>query len=386
MTLTVLPRSPANILRILPALALLALAAPVTVQGAKNDREQLPPEIVALVEAKVHEEMAKNSVPGLTVAIAWEGQIRYSKAFGLADIENQVPARTDTRFRTASIAKSLTATAVMKLVELGLIDLDADIREYVPAFPQQDKEILVRHVLSHQSGIRHYDDWSEAVGTVSYADLEQTLRIFAKDELVQVPGAAFHYTTFGYTLLGLAIEAVTGETYEAAMQQLVWEPADMTYTGIDHHFEVIPNRARGYARLESQDDIPIGMRGRVQVGDLIRAELHDTSMKVPGGGMVSTAEDLARFGLAMLEERLVSHATRELMWTAARDASEAETPYGMGWWMNAGNITHGGGQAGTTCMLAIRESNGVVVAMMSNLQRPNNVPFLAESLTELMGR
>ena len=274
----------------------------------------------------------------------------------------------------------------MKLVELGLIDLDADIRKYVPAFPQQDKPILVRHLLNHQSGIRHYEDWHEAVGTVSYANLEQSLSLFADDELVQEPGTAFRYTTFGYTLLGLAIEAVTGDSYETAMRSLIWKPAGMVYTGIDHHFEVIPNRARGYVRLESQDDIPFGLRDRVQVGDLVRAELHDTSMKIPGGGMVSTAEDLARFGLAMLEGQLVSESTRQLMWTPARDASGAETPYGMGWWMNAGNITHGGGQAGATCMLAIRESNGVVVAMMSNLQRPNNVPFLAESLTELMGR
>ena len=101
--------------------------------------------------------------------------------------------------------------------------------------------------------------------------------------------------------------------------------------------------------------------------------------------MVSTAEDLARFGLAMLGGQLVSQSTRELMWTPTEDASGADTPYGMGWWMNGDNITHGGGQAGTACMLAIRRPNGVVVAMMSNLQLPNGVPFLAERLTEMVG-
>ena len=224
MTLMILTRSLANVLRICGTLALLALTTPVTVLGEDTDSTQLPPHTIALIEAAIRDEMENNSVPGLSVAIAWEGRIRYSRAFGLADVENQVPTRIDTRFRTASIAKALTATAVMKLVELGLIDLDEDIRKYVPAFPQQDTRILVRHVLSHQSGVRHYRDWGEAVGTTSYSDLEQSLSLFADDELVQTPGTAFRYTTFGYTLLGLAIEAVTGDTYESALRNLVWDP------------------------------------------------------------------------------------------------------------------------------------------------------------------
>jgi serine beta-lactamase-like protein LACTB len=352
----------------------------------KKDEAPLAPAIIATVEAEIHALMETDRVPGLSVAIGWEGRLRYSKAFGLADVENQVAASIDTRFRTASIAKALTATAVMILVEKGKIDLEEDIRTYVPAFPEQDSPILVRHVLSHQSGIRHYNSWLEAVGTTSFDNLGQTLQIFAGDALVQEPGEAFRYTTFGYNLLGLAIENATGDSYEMAMRELIWKPAGMQHTGIDHHFEVVPHRARGYARLEKREDIPEGLRDRVRVGELIRAELHDTSMKTPGGGMLSTAEDLVRFGLAMQADRLVSSSTRDLMWAPAQDAKGEDTPYGMGWWMNGDNITHGGGQAGTSCMLAIRQTNGVVVAIMSNLQLPNGVPPLAERLTEMVGR
>ena len=162
-----------------------------SIPEASPTKAALDPAIIATVENEIRKMMEKEGVPGLSIAIGWEGEIRYSQAFGLADIENQVPVRKDTHFRTASIAKALTATAVMRLVENGQIDLDENIRKYVRTFPKQDKPILVRHLLNHQSGIRHYDDWTEAVGTKSYENLRASLELFSDDDLVQKPGKAF---------------------------------------------------------------------------------------------------------------------------------------------------------------------------------------------------
>jgi CubicO group peptidase (beta-lactamase class C family) len=369
------------------ALALCLCAAALRPQEAPT----LPADAITAIEAAIQSEQKRMKIPGLAVAIGRAGEIRYSRGFGLADVENQVPATPQTRFRTASIAKPMTAVAIMQLASQGRLDLDIDHRRYVKVLHPRFGVITLRHLLCHQSGLRHYTEVGEATGTRSFKNLEESTVLFRDGGPGNKPGAKFSYSTYAYTLLGMAIERASRQPYGTYMKEHVWGPAGMQHTGIDWHYEIIPHRASGYmlAEKKTMAMLPDELRERVHEGDLLRAPLHDTSMKVPGGGISSTAEDLVRFGIAMLQNRLVDAATREQMWTSAKTTNGSKTRVGLGWFFypeeSGRQVGHSGGQAGTTCMLAIDPKSGVVVAMMTNLQSASGVPLLTRRLVGMVG-
>ena len=152
---------------------------------------------------------AKHGIPGLSAAIAREGSVIWARGYGLADVENDVPARPDTAYRSASIGKSITATVAMRLVERGELDLDAPIQQYTDAFPAKPWPITARHLLTHTSGIRHYGgprDREEQTSTVHYASVADALAPFRDDPLLFEPGTDWSYSTYGYDVLGCVLE------------------------------------------------------------------------------------------------------------------------------------------------------------------------------------
>ena len=215
---------PKPILRTFAAVS--ALAAPLFAQdvAATADAPAITPAAARDIEQLAAEQLESAGIPGLSVAVGWDGAVRYSRGFGLADVELDVPVTPRTRFRTASIAKPMTAVAVMQLVQAGKLDLEADVRTYVPAFEEKPWPVTLRHLLCHQSGIRHYQRDGEASGTQSYLSLTDSLAIFAGDELLFEPGTKYSYSTYAYTLLGCAVESASGTSYEAYMREHVWGP------------------------------------------------------------------------------------------------------------------------------------------------------------------
>ena len=219
--------------------------------------------------------MSEASVPGVTVAIGSAEGLYWDNGFGMADLENMVPATAQTRIRLASITKPITATAVMQLVERGKMELDAPIQKYVPTFPQKQWPVTVRLLLGHLSGIRHYASDEEVASTRHYLNRVEPLKIFQDDPLKFEPGTQFSYTTYGFNLLGAAVEMVSGKPFEDYLRENIFEPAGMHSIGLDDGYAIIPHRSRGY---ELTADKQIRNCG-----------LADTSNKVPGGGLISTA-------------------------------------------------------------------------------------------------
>jgi serine beta-lactamase-like protein LACTB len=169
----------------------------------------LPAATIEKVQTAISSEMARQGIPGLSVAIVTDHRIRWSNGYGLADLENFVPATPGTVYRLGSISKTITAVAAMQLVEKGKLDLDAPVQQYVPSFPQKPWPITTRQLLGHLSGIRHYQG-DEIDSTRHYVRLLDGLAIFRNDPLLDEPGTKFHYTTYGYTLLGCVIESAAG--------------------------------------------------------------------------------------------------------------------------------------------------------------------------------
>ena len=329
------------------------------------------------IDAIVEAERTKLKAPGMSVAVAQANKLVYAKGYGMADVELSVPAKAETVYRTASIAKAMTATAVMQLVEQGKLDLDAPVQKYCPAFPEKQWPVTTRHLLGHLGGIRHYKDGIEPNGTKHFYTIVDSLALFKDDPLLFEPGTKYNYTTFGYSVLGCAIEGVTGMTYEEYMRQRVFEPAKMADTGIDHSRRVISNRARGYTRLGTVEflQIPEKERARFKQSDLYIAALHDTSMKIPGGGLVSTAPDLVRFAIAVNTGTLVNEKTRSLMWTQQKMKDGKLSEYGLGWVIGGSGdkllVSHSGGQSGTSTLLTMMPSKGTIIAVMCNQQNTN---------------
>jgi len=327
----------------------------------------LDPGKVRDIERAVSAEMARQNIPAISVAVAVGGKMRWANGFGIADLENFVPAKAATVYRLGSISKPITAVAVMQLVEKGKLDLNARVQKYVPQFPAKQWPVTVRHLLAHQGGIRHYRDYSEINHTLHYTDLLEPLKIFQNDPLQFEPGTAYLYSTYGYALLGAVAEAAAGMKFTDYIRERIFEPAGMRHTRPDDVFAIIPNRARGYRKVPG--------------GGLENCALTDTSNKIPGGGLCGTAEDLVEFAIHMNAGTLLKKETVEQMYTRQKTREGKPTPYGLGWQIIDGDrqwIGHGGAQQGVRTLLLMLPNEGFSVAVMCNLELANLEPLAGQ--------
>jgi CubicO group peptidase (beta-lactamase class C family) len=306
--------------------------------------------------------ISDHHVPGLSLAVIDHGQVLFVQGYGLADVENNVPATVDTVYRIASLSKSITATAAMKLVEVGKLDLDAPIQRYCPDFPRKPWPITTREVLSHQSGIRDYRNDEETINTRHYTSLKEALAQFANDPLEFEPGTKMQYTSYGYIVLGCVIEGASGTSYDRYMRQAVFEPAQMPATRLDDVFAIIPHRARGYRLTAS--------------GQLQNAIFVDVSNKPPGSGINSTARDMGNFVAALYSAKLVSQPTLDEMLKPATTRDGKPTIYGVGFFRGGPISTyrglqeagHGGDQQGVSSVLYLLPERQFGVVILSNLE------------------
>ncbi len=316
--------------------------------------------MIAGIRAAVTSAKDRFGIPGLSVAVAAPAFGCWSEGFGLADVENGVPATADTVFRLASIAKPMTATAVMQLVERGSLDLDAPVQRYVPEFPEKESPITARLLLSHLSGIRDFSD-AEGHNFIHYeSDTPQVafLDRFRNDPLLYEPGTRFRYSTHGYNLLGCVIESVSGTGYLGYLREHIFAPASMTAVYADDVRAVIPHRSRGYVRDEA--------------GVLRNADYTDLSDHLPGGGFCATAEVVARFGAALQSGLLLNEESLGQVFTRQRTKTGQDTRFGLGWFLwsrdNEREAAHGGKHHGASTMRLLRPDSGKTVALLTNLQ------------------
>lgn len=334
--------------------ALILAAVPVMAQT----RTSLPAAKIEKIEQAISSAMSRQNIPGLSVAVVVDQKLRWSNGYGMADLENFVPAKAATVYRLGSISKPITAMAVMQLVERGKLNLDAPIQTYCPAFPQKQWPVTTRLLLGHLAGVRHYKNDAEFLSTKHYNSIVEGLEMFKDDPLLFEPGTKYSYTTHGYSILGCAIEGASGMKYADYVRENVFNPASMDRMRIDDVFTIIPNRAQGYFKTPS--------------GELRNSTLADTSYKIPGGGFCSTVEDLAKFAIAVQTGMLVKKETLEQMWTRQKTRDGKETNYGLGWGLSERNsmkeVSHGGAQQRVTTNLYMIPEKGLAVVLMVNLE------------------
>jgi CubicO group peptidase (beta-lactamase class C family) len=280
------------------------------------------------VDSYIKSEMADFHIPGLSLAVVRDGRIIKAQAYGLANVELNVPATADTEFSIASMTKSVTASAVMLLVQDGKINLDDPISKYFEGLPESWQPITVRHLLTHTSGIKdHFHDYpffpiAKLDRKLEYTDAEY-LKALIDGDLNFKPGAQWAYSGTGFTLLGMIIKKVTGKPYADFLRERIFTPLGMTRTHVISLAEIIPNRASGYS----------WRKGALNNGSY-------TGQTMSGGADVSlltTAADLAKWHIALSSEGLWKQSSLDQMWTPAVLSNGQEAvPFpqgasGLGW-------------------------------------------------------
>ena len=326
--------------------------APVVASDAQADGT-LSREKRDAIDARVGEALERAEIVGLGLAVVIDDRIAYARGFGLADRAKKTPVDVNTRFRLASISKLFTAVAAMHEVEVGHLDVDAPVQTYVPSFPLKAWPITSRELITHTSGIRHYRG-DEIHSNVHYADLITPLAIFSADALEFEPHTKYLYSSNGFNLLGAVVEAAAHRSFAEEVSSVVFSPAEMQSAGIDDETQH-PSRATGYD---------------FRAGEMREARAFDPSNKIPSGGFMTTATDLARFAIAMDQDRLVRAETKRAMWTKQTLADGSTIPQGLGFgvgkWNGLEIVFHDGGQPGTSTTLFMIPVRKCAIVVLTN--------------------
>ncbi len=355
-------------MRTLGLFVALVAVAPVRAQAPLDAAR------AAAVSAAVEGLRQEQRIPGIGAAVAFRGALVWAAGFGAADVESGAPVTHDTLFRLGSISKPITAVAALQLAERGRLDLDADVRRHVPGFPKKPWPITTRQLLAHLGGVRHYQG-DEFESVRRYVSVLEGLDLFKDDPLAHEPGTRYLYSTHGYSLAGAVVEAAAGRPFVAQLREAVFTPAAMAGTRDDDAREPIPGRAAGYVLLPD--------------GRLRNCEPADTSYKIPGGGLLAPASDIARFGSALLESRLVAPASLAAMLAPQKTRDGRSHGYGLGLSVR-GDPTpeawHTGGQQGTSTVMLLRPDSRVVVVLLTNLEDAPGRIETARRIAEIVER
>jgi CubicO group peptidase (beta-lactamase class C family) len=306
--------------------------------------------------------------------VAENGKIIYKGAFGMANMEWGIPNAPDTRFRLGSITKQFTSMLTLQLVEQGKIKLDGKISDYLPDYRKDiGEKVTIHHLLTHTSGIPSYTSqprFFEDVSRNPYKVVDFVQK-YASGNLEFEPGSKFSYNNSGYFLLGAIIEKVTGKTYEQVLKENILDPAGMKNTGYDHSDTLIPKRAAGYTKTAD---------------GYTNAAYLDMSIPYAAGSLYSTVEDLYLWDQVLYTDKLLTAASKELMYKPFLDN------YAYGWSVSDASfkvndqpvqiIRHGGGINGFSTMIARFPKEKNLIVVLDNTAQ--NTGRLSETITKII--
>ena len=301
---------------------------------------------------------------GLNALISMGDREIVSASLGFADLEHLVRVTPQTRFGVASITKAFTGVALLKLHESGRIDLDAPIQRYVPAFPEKSGGAITPRLLAaHLAGIRHWAlERTPELYARHFDDINDIISLFKDDTLVATPGTRYSYSSYGYNLLGAAIQSASGMPYQSYVERTVIAPLGLQATGFDDVRRVQPNRARRYSYFHPWTFV-------VDSHAVYRVPDWDYSHNMAGGNMYATATELVRFGRALTRPGLLTQASLDLLYRQPK-VGPVSSRMSFGFFVHdsAGvrRINIGGSNAGVQSALYVYPDDDLVIAVLSN--------------------
>lgn len=305
---------------------------------------------------KMLSEQYKANETGVTALVARKGQIIYKKAFGMANMEHNIPMQVDDIFRIGSITKQFTAIAILQLMEQGKLNLQDSINQFIPDYPTQGYKITIEHLLTHTSGIKSYTELKDFEKRMSL-DLTPTEMInFFKNEPIEfTPGTNWNYSNSGYFLLGYIIEKVSGKTYPQYIEENFFKPLGMMHSLYGSETKIVKNRAAAYEKDNT---------------DFINAPYLNMNQPYAAGSILSTVEDLFKWHQAVHAYKLVKKESLDKAFAKYKLSNGMETNYGYGWSFDdiqgSPTIGHNGGINGFLTHSNYLPKEDVFVAIFSN--------------------
>jgi CubicO group peptidase (beta-lactamase class C family) len=345
--------------QIVTCILVLALLSPLLAHQKESIPKAAKPDF-SEVKNLIQTQIVARSIPGLSIAVVRRGEILWEEGFGWADQESRIPATEHTRYYLASLSKSITATAIMKLEEKKQIDLDHPINDYLGAARVHStlwnpSEATVRRVATHTAGLATYDRNCYADQPDCRAGIDETIERYGV--LFWRPGDHFDYSNLDYGILGEAIARVSGKSYADFLRDEIFRPLGMTHSSLGLATALNKDAAVRYSFL-------YGRRP---------ASLTST----PGASSVySSAHDLALFALFHLKSHLLSQ--KAILSDELIDAMQNITVpigngqrYGLGWWVNDDlfgyrSVLGQGGTDDSSAWLQMIPSENLAVIVLAN--------------------
>jgi len=299
------------------------------------------------VDARIAQELANTGVPGVSVAVYQNGVARYTRGFGYADLGDGVWMDSTHVGSIASVSKAITGTLAERMQEQGLLDLDDATRDWVPTMPSKHTH-TVADLLANRGCIRHYVSGLDDQAGKSYATALAASQTFWNDDLVCTPGTGqYNYSTHGYTLAAAALEAAGDDDIKDLFRKKLTIPFGLG-TLAPQNFSSSVHRMTLYTDGNNEVSTP------------------NNDWKVAGGGIDSSATDLARFGAKLIAGQILNAGSRLEMWTAP----DGDANYGLGWDLGSEDgtqvVAKGGSWTGNLAYLRLYPQKGIVVAVLMN--------------------
>jgi CubicO group peptidase (beta-lactamase class C family) len=325
----------------------------------------------AAINRYVQAELARQRIPGLSLAVLRGDTVLLARGYGFANVELQVPASDSTVYQSGSMGKQFTAALVEMLVDHGQLRLDDLIGRWFPEGASVWRDVTVRRLLTHTAGIAEYTD-----STFDYR------RDYTEDELVKFaasrpldfpPGERWSYSNTGYVLLGALIHRVSGRFYGDLLRDSVFAPLGMRDSRVISEADIVPNRAAGY-RLED---------GVLKNQEWVAPLLNTTA----DGALYFTIRDLTRWAVALNHRQVPSRSALDTAWTPVRLSDGAMFPYGFGWFLQTQRgqprIAHSGSWQGFKTIIARYPDSKLTVIVLANLAEAQ-VGAIAFGITGLL--
>jgi D-alanyl-D-alanine carboxypeptidase len=307
--------------------------------------------LVAHIDAIGREAISRHAAPGVTIGVWRDGKVLIDRGYGVADLENAIPARAESVFSIASVTKNFTAAAILQLVDHGNVSLDDDIGKFIPDYPHRNKGVTLRRLLNHTAGI-HNVTAIPAYWTQIGEPIEPTklIALFRDAPLDFEPGSSYAYSNSGYILLGAVIEKAGAMPYPDYLRSHFFVPLGLAHTSYCGTEDLVAGRAHGYARDKDR---------------WVNARHVDMSQGYAAGGICSTTGDLLRWQLALSHGQVLARNTYEEMIAPASGRSYG---LGIGEGSNSGHriLFHGGGIQGFDAMIADYPDDGVAIVVLAN--------------------
>ena len=319
--------------------------------------------------------VAEKKVPGLAVTILDKGKILLQNGYGFADIDKRIKVHPkDTVFRIASISKCITGLALGKMVEGGLVDLDESFYTYVPYYPKKKYDFTLRQLASHTAGIRGYRGKEYALNQ-EYS-IKDGIEVFKNDPLFFEPGTSYLYNSFDFVLLSLAMQEASGIPFQDYVKEHVLIPLGLKNTfspeDLDVNSSAVANKTQFYTRRS------LSFQEAVEVNN---------TYKLAGGGYLSTCDNVAKLGQAILERKLLKSETYEQLLTS-QIIDGKPIYYGLGFQVSQDSkgrpfVGHVGNSVGAYTNLFVYPGPEKVVAILINCTDPKVQPILDEAIDAL---